>query len=1271
MMTVHKLTAGHGYTYLTRQVAANDATNIEQSSLGAYYSERGESPGLWLGRGLSGLGDGPGLGERVEEAQMIALFGYGRHPNSEAVSQRAVAAGVTAVHARAQTRLGTPFTARSDSRGFTRELARRIAGSNVERDRPASTRVDGETRARLRSELGVEWFRRDHGRAPADARELSDYVTAAARPGSSSVAGYDLTFSPVKSVSALWALAPAEMAAQIEAAHEAATRDVIAWLEKTSVYTRLGGNGVRQVDVRGLLAVAFTHRDSRDGDPDLHTHVAISNKVQTLDGRWRALDGRVLYKASVSASERYNTRLEAHLSARLGVRFAERTSGREGKRPVREILGMDPELLTLWSTRRRSIRARHADLSTDFVRRHGRQPGVGETHALYDLANTSTRRAKHAPRSRSEQRTAWWQQAGHLLGGDDAVVEMITGVSPRPTQPEHRVTPSGTRSVEALSPAVAGVAPTWPRDAADRAVAVVARSRATWQTHHVRAEIERIARTDAVPLEDLDLAVDSAVEVALSPAVSIRLGDDTDRLVEPAALRRRDGSSVFTVAGAQLFTSQKVIDAEARVLAAAGGVGGRRVSDGIVELNLLEARARELPLTEAQQQLVRDLATSGLRVQLALAPAGSGKTTALGILARAWCEGGGEVIGLAPSASAAAELRAALDAPTDTVAKLLHSLDAPTRPAWVDTIGPATLVVLDEAGTACTADLDRTITHVLSRGASIRLIGDTRQLAAPESGGLLRDLERTYGAATLDSLVRFTDEVEGSASLALRVGDPLALGYYLDHDRVHSGNATGIAEQAIAAWSVDLAAGRSSILLAATNETVRDLNERASALHPATGPTVTLGDGLAGGAGDLIVTRHNDRRLPLTSTDWVKNGDRWLVESVGSDGSVQARHLATRRTVSLPAGYVRRHVELGYATTVHLAQGHTADTCHTVLSGRESRELLYVAMTRGREGNHVYLDAGAPADPHEATTPDAVAPPTSVEMLERILAREATRPSATSQRHQTEDPAHRLRIAAERYSEAVATCSTEPGGGARPLPWLSPMPDVDGELGDYLAQRHALVVDTAARLTSEDLAFGMWSRQLKDDKPELARELAVWRAAAGCATDPSPTGPADCCAPDYRRELNARVTAVIGQQPVDKWAPVVTAIEPRLVASRGWVGLAADLDRAARSGFDVAAELPVLINQRPLPDSHVAQAVSFRLAAACPAAVEPRRPSEYPVSSKVTKSGDTRAERNRQAVRAARALGGPARHAQEVKKPTPEPVPRPFAPTPTRGGPAR
>jgi conjugative relaxase-like TrwC/TraI family protein len=105
------------------------------------------------------------------------------------------------------------------------------------------------------------------------------------------VAGYDLTFSPVKSVSALWALAPREVAERIEAAHAAAVADTLAWLEKHACFTRLGAGGARQVETHGLIAAVFTHRDSRAGDPDLHTHVAVSNKVQTDDGRWRAWMG--------------------------------------------------------------------------------------------------------------------------------------------------------------------------------------------------------------------------------------------------------------------------------------------------------------------------------------------------------------------------------------------------------------------------------------------------------------------------------------------------------------------------------------------------------------------------------------------------------------------------------------------------------------------------------------------------------------------------------------------------------------------------------------------------------------------------------------------------------------------------------------------------------------------------------------------------------------------------------------------------------------------
>jgi len=127
VMTLHKLTAGNGYTYLTRQVAANDGPAVGHGNLAEYYSERGESPGVWLGRGLADLPDGPRLGERVLEQQMVALFGHGRHPNADAVEQRAVLPPTAA----GRTGLGTPFKVRTGSTPFRRDLAQRIVEHNL------------------------------------------------------------------------------------------------------------------------------------------------------------------------------------------------------------------------------------------------------------------------------------------------------------------------------------------------------------------------------------------------------------------------------------------------------------------------------------------------------------------------------------------------------------------------------------------------------------------------------------------------------------------------------------------------------------------------------------------------------------------------------------------------------------------------------------------------------------------------------------------------------------------------------------------------------------------------------------------------------------------------------------------------------------------------------------------------------------------------------------------------------------------------------------
>jgi conjugative relaxase-like TrwC/TraI family protein len=361
-MSIHKLSAGSGYDYLTRQVAALDATAKGHVPLASYYTERGESPGVWVGSGMAGI-DGLSAGDPVTAEQMRSLFGAGMHPLASQRLEQLDASELTDTNVRAATQLGLPFKVYSgDVSPFRVEVAKRIAAQQPA-GQLGGDAASAAVRARVRAEVAREFFRVEHGRDPIDAREIAATIAKGSRPRTQTVAGYDLTFSPVKSVSSLWAVADPHIAAQIEQAHQAAVQDALGFIERYALFTRQGRNGVRQVNVRGLVAAAFTHRDSRAGDPDLHTHVAVANKVQTLDGRWLSIDGRVLFKATVAASESYNTALEHHLRDRLGVQFAERSDTAPGKRPVREIVGVDPVLNQRWSSRRVLIKDRQGELA--------------------------------------------------------------------------------------------------------------------------------------------------------------------------------------------------------------------------------------------------------------------------------------------------------------------------------------------------------------------------------------------------------------------------------------------------------------------------------------------------------------------------------------------------------------------------------------------------------------------------------------------------------------------------------------------------------------------------------------------------------------------------------------------------------------------------------------------------------------------------------------------------------------------------------------------
>jgi ATP-dependent exoDNAse (exonuclease V) alpha subunit len=326
-------------------------------------------------------------------------------------------------------------------------------------------------------------------------------------------------------------------------------------------------------------------------------------------------------------------------------------------------------------------------------------------------------------------------------------------------------------------------------------------------------------------------------------------------------------------------------------------------------------------------------------------------------------------------------------------------------------------VIIDEAGMADTLSLDTAVQFAIGRGASVRLVGDDQQLAAIGAGGVLRDIEHTCGALRLTELHRFTDPAEATASLSLREGKPEALDFYLDRGRVHVGDIATTTHDAFAAWVSDRAAGLDAIMLAPTRKLVAELNRQARdhllGGHPPA-REVRLADGNEASVGDVIITRSNDRRLRLAPADWVKNGDRWTITRVGRRGDLTVRHNRSHRTVRLPADYVRASTGLGYATTIHAAQGVTADTMHGLITGQESRQQLYTMLTRGRATNHLYVQVVGDGDQHTLIHPKPSHPAPQPRLCSRssLVTRRPPQPAHCCENSATQPPGFMMRSSA-------------------------------------------------------------------------------------------------------------------------------------------------------------------------------------------------------------------------------------------------------------------
>ena len=376
-------------------------------------------------------------------------------------------------------------------------------------------------------------------------------------------------------------------------------------------------------------------------------------------------------------------------------------------------------------------------------------------------------------------------------------------------------------------------------------------------------------------------------------------------------------------------------------------------------------------LAEDQVEAIVGIATSPQPVQVLVGPAGTGKTTTMQVLAGAWTTayGAGSVIGLAPSAIAAAGLGQALGIECETTAKWIHETGKPTPgPEWQLRAGQ--LVIVDEASLAGTRTLDALAAQAAAVGAKLLLVGDHAQLDAIDAGGAFGLLARHSPAHQLLSLWRFRHRWEAHATRAVRAGQSESLDAYEQHDRLHAGPAETMLDAAYTAWADDTAAGQRSLLVAADSATVHALNQRAHTdrvlAGAVTGPTITLGDTSTGGergrvgVGDLVLTRRNDRTLTYPGGH-VRNGQHWTITALHADGAVTLTPAAGPGAPSseieavVPADYVRKHLDPGYAVTIHRAQGTTVDTAHLLAAPGLGRRGLYVGMTRGRDANHLYL----------------------------------------------------------------------------------------------------------------------------------------------------------------------------------------------------------------------------------------------------------------------------------------------------------------------------
>jgi hypothetical protein len=817
-----------------------------------------------------------------------------------------------------------------------------------------------------------------------------------------------------------WSLAAAlhpDVAVAYEGAQDRAAAQILGWVSQHAT-TRVGPRGGQvPVPLSVLEAATVRHYTSRAGDPHWHLHLQVNSRVYAAD-KWRglftvdirdslcAING--IGHAAMATDPELNAALAAHGYS---------------KDPTGEIRQL-AEYVGPFSARHQQI-ARNVDrYEREWTAAHPGEHAGPALRRSWDARAWADHRPDKITPQPGEGISGRWQTLLADLGyrSPDRPVDMAAtavGALNRDALAERALVrlaagrsawnPADVRGEVERLVAEAGVV-TQPAVRAELAEDLTARALGRCVRLLDREQVPKHIRawTSPAVLE---------VEADLAGRLAARAAHDTDPAQNDPLTPRVDGVT-------PLF-DEEVTPVGVGVTPLAGGVTPRG-TPGVTPLRSgvtppSHAAAGRLDAGQAAAAVVL---AGDRRFVLVEGAAGAGKTTTLAATRDLLAAQGRRLVVVTPTLKAAQAAGREVGAAAGSAAGLAYQYGwrwdddgAWTRllPGQVDPAagrvftGPSDaarlragdLLVVDEAGMLDQDTARALLTVADEAGVRVALLGDRHQLPAVGRGGVLdlaaQPVDPT-GHLTLDEIHRFVrpdqtgdlipDREYGELTLAMRAGaDPGGVFDALvarGQIEVHYGEEER--RWALAEVIGDAhTAGQRLAVVVDTREQAYELNAAIRGYLSAVGwyydtPTTPARGGQPVGPGDLIVTRRNDRTLG------VSNRDTWTITAVHPDGSLTVTPGVTPAAAGtggvprgvtpgvtpgpgparvLPAGYVREHVELAYASTAHGVQGDTVTAAHLVVGEHTGAASAYVGMTRGRHANTAHLIAADLADARE------------------------------------------------------------------------------------------------------------------------------------------------------------------------------------------------------------------------------------------------------------------------------------------------------------------